>query len=40
MDAYVGSVGFSCPGPSQIWTYTPKHNSFKITYPQVAKEIL
>ena len=24
MDAYVGSVGFSGPGPSQIWTFLPK----------------
>ena len=25
MDAYVGSVEFSGPGPSQIWTNTPKN---------------
>ena len=25
MEAYVGSVGFSGPVPSQIWTYMPKH---------------
>ena len=25
MDAYVGSVRFPGPGPSQIWTFTLKH---------------
>ena len=38
MDAYVGSVGFSSQGPSQIWTYMPKQipSQFRQQYRSVV----